>query len=182
LKKKKPPSEGSFFFFKGWLRDGAQGRLDFPSGEVNEIIPFSVFPAHFDETFLRQKYLEERLSTRQIADQIFSARSTVARYLKRFGIPLRSEDEAHRLRKGQLGYGERAQRGSSVVHKREVDTVVRMQTLRAQGYSYWKIAEVLTAMNVPTKNRKGKWHATTVMKILKATTADANSINEGAIK
>ena len=44
-----------------------------------------------------------------------------------------------------------------------------MQILREQGYSYWKIAEVLNTMKIPTKTRKAKWHPTTVMKILKKT-------------
>jgi hypothetical protein len=43
-----------------------------------------------------------------------------------------------------------------------------MLELRKHGYSYHKIAEILTTMGIPTKNRRPKWRATTVMKILKA--------------
>lgn len=41
-----------------------------------------------------------------------------------------------------------------------------MRELRDQGFSYWKIADVLNAMKVPTKTRGGKWLARTVQAIL----------------
>lgn len=117
--------------------------------------------------FLHQKYIVEELSASQIAAQIFSARSTVVKHLKKYGIPLRSEEESRKLRKGQLGYGERTKNGKPDQHKREIENIKKMQKLRDQGYSYWKIAEVFNSMAIPTKTRKAKWHPTTVMKILK---------------
>jgi IS30 family transposase len=120
-----------------------------------------------NEEFLRRKYLEERLSTAQIAAQIFAVRSTVAKYLKRFGIPLRSEDEAHGLNKGQLAYGEKRRSNKVSDHQRELRTLARIRELRELGHSYHAIAAILTAMGVPTKTRGAHWHATTVMKILK---------------
>jgi hypothetical protein len=41
-----------------------------------------------------------------------------------------------------------------------------MVELRGKGFSYWKIADILNAMKVPTKTRKGKWHARSVQQIL----------------
>lgn len=41
-----------------------------------------------------------------------------------------------------------------------------MRELRDKGFSYWKIADVLNAMKVPTKTRKGKWHARTHQAII----------------
>ena len=110
----------------------------------------------------------EGLSASQISKEIFSARSTVVKHLKKFGIALRSEEEARELRKGQLGYGERTKKGKPDKHKRELENIRKMQKLRDQGYSYWKIAEVFNTMKIPTKTRRAKWHPTTVMKILKA--------------
>lgn len=125
-------------------------------------------PSYRNEFFLREKYLEEKLSTRQIAEQIFSARSTVVKHLRAFNIPLRTEDEAHELNKGQCAFGEKLVNGKAVPHKGEL-TVLRMtQALRTKGQSYWKIAAQLNSNGVPTKNRKGQWHATTVMKMLKS--------------
>ena len=82
-------------------------------------------------------------------------------------IPLRLEEEARGLRKGQLGYGERTKKGKPDKHGLELQNIEKMQKLREQGYSYWKIAEVLNTMKIPTKTRRAKWHPTTVMKILK---------------
>ena len=110
----------------------------------------------------------EKLSTRQIAEQIFSARSTVVTHLRAFGIPMRSEDEAHDLNNGQCSFGEKIVAGKVSPHKGELAVLRRMQVLRIRGLSYWKIAAQLNSSGVPTKNRKAKWHATTVMKMLKA--------------
>jgi len=120
-----------------------------------------------DEAFLRQKYLVERLSTTQIADLIFSSRSTVSAALKRYRIPIRSEAEARVHRKGQLRYGEKCRQGKVESLKRELETVEKMKELRDQGYSYREIADILNTMKVPTKTRRAKWRATTIMKILK---------------
>ena len=123
-------------------------------------------PSYKSECFLRQKYLEEKLSIREIAAQIFSARSTVAWHLKAFGIPLRSEDEANKLQKAQLAYGEKRRNREPQSHQRELETIEKMQELRAQGFSFRKIAQVLTAMKIPTKEGKKKWHPFVIQRIL----------------
>ena len=153
-----------------WLSDYPCGQNQSPPNEICEIIEFPVQPQFLNPSFLHQKYVVEGLSASQISKEIFSARSTVVKHLKNFGIPLRSEEEARKLRKGQLGYGERTKKGKPDKHKRELENIRIMQKLRGQGYSYWKIAEVFNTMKIPTKTRKAKWHPTTVMKILKKIT------------
>ena len=88
--------------------------------------------------------------------------------LKSFGIPLRDADQTPWYRRGQIGYGTRVVHGRLAVNQREVDTIEHMVELRDKGFSYWKIAEILNAMGVPTKSRRAEWQAATVMKILKA--------------
>lgn len=124
-----------------------------------------------NEEFLRRKYLDEGLSTRQIAAQIFAVRSTVVKYLKQYGIPLRTDDEARALNKGQLAYGEKRRRNTISDHQRERRNIEHIQELRAQGHNYHQIAAILNAMEVPTKSRRARWHAATIMKILKANQA-----------
>ena len=51
-------------------------------------------------------------------------------------------------------------------HKREQEAILKMRELRDKGFSFWKIAEVLNTMKMPTKTRKGRWHARTVQAIL----------------
>ena len=126
-------------------------------------------PPYKNEFFLREKYLLEKLSTRQIAKQVFSARSTVVKHLKAYGIPMRTEDEAHDLNNGQCAFGEKMLGGKVLPHKGELEVLRRMQSLRNSGHSYRKIAAQLNVSGIPTKNRKTKWHATTVMKMLKKT-------------
>ena len=150
----------------------AVGQL-FPPVQPTVGIDFVYIPLFKSESFLRRKYVEDGLSTRQIADKIFSSRSAVAAHLKKFGIPLRSEDDAHKSKKGQLGYGEKRRAGQGLVHQREAAAIEKMKALREQGYSYWKIADILTTMKVPTKTRRAKWAAATVMKILKSHGCDS---------
>lgn len=116
--------------------------------------------------FLYQKYVVEGLTCEEIATQIFSARTTVLKYLKINGIPVR-EVGSNQKRKRGLAYGSKVQRRSIAVYKREQETIAKMIELRDRGFSYWKIAEILNAMKVPTKTGRGKWHARTVLSILK---------------
>lgn len=135
--------------------------------KISMISMYQSTPLYQNEDFLREMYLEKRLSTRQISRAIRSARSTVKEALGRFGIPMRPEDEAHRLNKGQLGYGERMVNGEIVRHVAEQKVLTQMLELRQGGASYGKIANWLNTKAVPTKNRASKWDRPTVYKIIR---------------
>ena len=135
----------------------------FPPQQFAKLIDFIVFPPFKNKSFLHQKYVVERLSIAEIANDIFSSTSTVHKYLQKFSIPLRPSDTKN---KNRLRYGE-AWRGNMVVpHKQEQLTISKMRNLRIKGFSYWKIADILNSMNIPTKTRKGRWHSRSVKKIL----------------
>ena len=70
------------------------------------------------------------------------------------------------MNKGQTAYGEKRVKREEQAHKREMANIQKMKELRRQGFSYHKIAAIFNSMGIPTKNKK-RWHATTVMKILK---------------
>lgn len=142
---------------------GAQRRV--PPIEVDDIIDFDVVPKWQDPSFLRQKYVEENLSIDEIAALTFSASSTVHKHLKRFGIALRGSGENIRPQR-RLCYGQKIVGRRVEEHKAERTTIAKMQDLRQRGFSYWKIAEILNAMRVPTKTRRGRWHARSVQKVL----------------
>lgn len=72
----------------------------FPPDEFVEIIDYPVIPYYKCRSFLHQKYVVERLSTTEIAKQIFSSHLTVLKYLKAFKIPIRKGEK----NKTQLGY------------------------------------------------------------------------------
>ena len=92
--------------------------------------------------------------------------STVLTHLRTAGIEIQAS--ASTYRKGQLAFGRKAAKGIEAEHKGEQEVITKMTDLREQGYSYHKIAEILNTMKIPTKSRKAKWHATTVMNIIKA--------------
>ncbi len=139
--------------------------LDFPPPKLSIFSGIRQLPRYRSESFLRQKYLVERLSIKEIAAEIFSSRTAVASALKRFGIPIRPSDVTHKTR-AQLRYGEAWRNRQVVVHKREQENLAKMQKLRDQGFSYWKIADVLISMKVPTKTGRGPWHARAIQKML----------------
>jgi AICAR transformylase/IMP cyclohydrolase PurH len=87
------------------------------------------------------------------------------KYLKLHGIPIREVGSNQKRVRG-LAYGQKVKERFLAEHKREREAILKMRELRDKGFSYWKIADVLNAMKVPTKTRKGRWHATTVQAIL----------------
>lgn len=134
-------------------------------------------PLYENEEFLRQKYLQEGLSTRQIATEIHSARSTVKEALRRFMIPMRPEEEARFLNKEQLAYGERTLNGRIVSHKFEQKNLLKIIALRESGASYGDIADWLNSRGIPTKNCKKKWERTTIYKLVKSR-SQSGSVNQ----
>jgi IS30 family transposase len=162
----------SDFFFCGRKARKEHGSL--LTGPIEQISPYLELIINIEflwhrlyknEQFLRQKYLVEGLSTREIAEGTFSVRSTIVEALKRFNIPLRATDVAHRMNKGQMAYGEKQVQRREVDHQHELKNIAIMTKLHRQGFGYHKIAAILNSMGIPTKNRK-KWHATTIMNIL----------------
>lgn len=118
------------------------------------------------KSFLQQKYLVEMLSPAQIGAEFFSARSTIVKYLKQHEIPLRPADQESTRRRFPA-FGQKRHGIALAIHKREQELIAKMQKLRAEGLSYWKIADVLNAWNIPTKTRKGRWSSKQVHQILK---------------
>jgi transposase len=111
--------------------------------------------------FLQRKYVTEGLSIQQIMDLTMSSKTTVKRYLKEFGIPLRGED----LRLGPPRYGERRLKGRKVQNSAEVEVMEKIRDMHEKGISATQIAKLLNTLALPTKLGR-KWHAKTILKIL----------------
>jgi hypothetical protein len=137
----------------------------FPPAQIVIVSIILSDPPFKDKSFLHQKYVVEGLTCGEIAAQIFSARTTVLKYLKLHGIPVR-EIGTNQKRKRGLGYGQKVQGRQVENHQREQENIKKMRELRDKGYSYWKIAEVFNTLKIPTKTRKGCWHAKTIHQIL----------------
>ena len=126
---------------------------------------FIYIPKFRDKSFLLQKYVEEGLSISEIASICFSTRCAVRNGLTKHGITIKSQKELGK-NKSQLRFGEAYRKRQVVDHKRELEAIEKMKQLREQGFSYWKIADVLNTMKIPTKTRRGQWHARSVQKVL----------------
>ncbi len=143
------------------------GKASVPKIRVNSAIQHVALFKNRD--FLYEKYVEKGWSASQIADEIGSVHSTVVKHLKDLGIPLREHQLPLQRRPGHgLAYGKKVIERGEQVHQAEMVNIGKMINLRDQGFSYWKIADILNSMGVPTKTRRAKWQAATVMKILKS--------------
>ena len=126
---------------------------------------YSITPKHLDKELLYQKYVVERLSCEEISKQLSTARTTVLKYLKLHEIPVRRVGTNTNRKRG-LAYGAKCLKRVEVQHKQEQENIVKMRGLRAKGFSYQKIADVFNSMEIPTKTRKGKWHAKTIHQVI----------------
>lgn len=118
-----------------------------------------------DSDFLKQEYLINKKSVCQIARELGCTHSTLLKYMAKYNIKTSMENSQF-FNKSQLAYGKRFYKGRVIDNKKEVEVINKIKDLRCKKYSYWKIAEMLTDMGVPTKNYGGKWHAKTVWQII----------------
>ncbi len=112
-----------------------------------------------DEFFLKQKYLEEGLSSAEIAKVAFSSRPQITKLLKRYDIPLKT---ITRRSNGGHVYGYRKFGGKAIEFKKEQEVIELIKSFRNSGYSYQKIANVLNEKKVETKTKKGIWYSKVV--------------------
>lgn len=143
-----------------------------PHPKIHLVRPYvKAYPDFKDKAVLSKMYLERRLSTNEIAKKLGAARTTILKYMKLHGIPLRHTGHSIRKRPGRgLAYGRRIVNRTEVVHKRERENINKMRELRAKGFSHWKIADAFNALKVPTKTGRGRWHARSVQQILDGVT------------
>lgn len=143
----------------------ADTNLLVPPLYLTDIVPFFATPAFKSKEFLQAEYVEKRRSCEEIAAEIGSSRTTVLKYLKVHGIAVR--EIGHNIkRKRGICFGQKILNRKLVFHKSELETIERIRKLREQGYSYWKIADILNALKVKTKTGRGRWHARSVLAVL----------------
>lgn len=114
------------------------------------------------ESFLKEKYLKEGLSSKEIAKLAFSSRATVTNYLNKYGIPLK---KVTRRTNGGHRFGFRRYGGRSILMKKEQEVMEMIKLYRFQGYSYQKIADILNNQKIQTKTKNGFWYSKVVRQI-----------------
>ncbi len=107
-------------------------------------------PPYKNKSFLHQKYVSEGLSPQQIASEIFSARITISKHLKKFEIPIREKDICQKSGRA-LGYGEMRRNGVIQSRKGEIEVIKKMLMLRDKDFSYGKIAKFLNLLRIVCK-------------------------------
>jgi len=128
-------------------------------------VPFASYKLFADREFLQAEYVLNKKSAKQIAKECGCSHSTILKYLRAFGIEIRSNCAGYQ--KGQLPYGRQLVEGKAEIHEIEAAIIMKIKALRAKGFSYARIACVLNTLGIETKHKRSRWHATTVMKILR---------------
>ncbi|MFY7992589.1 MAG: hypothetical protein ACOVP4_04780 [Bacteriovoracaceae bacterium] len=149
------------YFTKWWESEGYQ-QLNFLQSQLTDTITLPIKEVILTESFLREKYLNEGLSSAEIAAISFSSRETVTRKLKELQIPLK---KVTRRETGSQAFGYRKYGGRSVEVKSDQAVIKLINLYRQQGYSYQRVADLLNDQNVKTKLRQGFWYSKVVRQI-----------------
>jgi|SRR5580700_1528732 hypothetical protein len=150
-----------------WLRTLLESRTNGSGPRIYLRAPFSSYKLFADREFLQAEYVFNKKSAKQIAKECGCSHSTILKYLREFGFKIRSICESYP--KGQLPYGKHLIEGKVQIHEIEAAVIEKIKALRAKGFSYRHIACVLNTLGIETKHETSRWHATTVMKILRRT-------------
>lgn len=121
----------------------------------------STSPLYRKEAFLKQKYVVEGFSARQISFLIGCSHHAVNQALKKFGM----KREIHR--RGRLPYELGLSKRGRIYEKGCQRIVQKMIRLRRTGKTYREIARLLEELGVSTPVGKTRWYAGTVRAILK---------------
>ena len=119
----------------------------------------------FNKAVLHQKYVIERCSMRQIAVEFASSKTAIRNALKTFGIPLRGRWK-NPYRSHNLPFGKKLRRRKVVDYRREQEVIRSILKMHDARLSNMAIAQALTAMRIPTKKRRLKWHHEMIRQIL----------------
>ena len=126
----------------------------------------SITSLSISEGVLKQKYLKNRLSIREIAKEFSFSKTKIRSLLLKYKIPLRQPSKGH-YKCDSRTYGKKKVNGQTVDHKRELKTIEIIKELYVKGINPNTIAKVLSTMKIPTKQRKEDWHHHIIINLLK---------------
>lgn len=150
---------------KNWRDERQLPELFTPPVYLIDIINISTSKPPLDLISLRQKYQEKGLSLRQISAETFHSRQVVSDALKADGVSLRAPGQGYG-NPSQLRFGYRKERGRVVPHLGEQQVIGAIKDLREEGMTFRQIAQRMTALKIPSKNGKFKWHPMMVKRAL----------------
>ena len=123
-------------------------------------ITYSPIPA----ALLKQKYLENSLSIREIANEFSCSKTRIRDQLLKHNIPLR---QPYKRYNKWYAYGKQQVGGKTIDHKGEQRTIATIKQIYSAGVSTSAIARFLNTMKIPTKQQGKGWHQNTIAKILR---------------
>jgi len=129
-----------------------------------DIITLPVIKPPIEISSLRQKYEEKGLSLRQIAAEKVHSRSTISKLLKGAVVRLRAAGQGHG-NPSQLRFGYQKYKGEVVYHMGEQQVISAIKDLKSEGMTLRQIAQRMTALRIPSKNGKTKWHPMMIKRI-----------------
>lgn len=129
-----------------------------------ESVTYITFPT-ISEAVLKEKYLEKRLSMREIASEFSSSKTHIRDLLLRHNIPLREPSKYHKDH--SRSYGKRVLNGRTIDFKKELRTIETIKKMHEEGMTARGIARTLDTMKIPTKQQGKGWHHHMVVTILK---------------
>lgn len=94
--------------------------------------------AQYAESVLKEKYLEKRLSMRDIAREFSSSKTHIRDLLLKHNIPLRDPSKYHKYH--SRSYGKRFLNGRTVDFKKELRTIETIKKMHAEGMTARGIA------------------------------------------
>ena len=151
-------------FKKKWRVRRSSPELFTPPVYLIDIIQLTIKNPPLDISSLQVDYVEKGLSLRQIAAQKFHSRQVISEALKTNGVRLRAPGQGHG-NPSQLKFGYRKEAGKVVPHMGEQQVIGAIKDLRAEGMTFRQIAQRMTALRIPSKNGKMKWHPMMVKRI-----------------
>ena len=126
----------------------------------------SITSLPISESVLKQKYLKNYLSIREIAKEFSCSKTKIRSLLSKYKIPLRQPSKGH-YKCDSRTYGKKRVNGQIVDYKKELKTIETIKELYLKGINPNTIAKVLSTMKIPTKKQKKDWHHHTIIKLLK---------------
>ena len=126
----------------------------------------SIAPMPISKSVLKQKYLKNRLSIREIAKEFSFSKTKTRSLLLKYKIPLRQPANCH-YKYDSRTYGKKRVNGQIVDYKKELKTIEIIKELYVKGINPNTIAKVLSTMKIPTKQHKKDWHHHTIINLLK---------------
>ena len=100
---------------------------------------------------LKQKYLQNKLSMRDIAKEFSCSKTQIRKLLLKYSIPLKEPSKYHK--EHSRIFGKRKVNGKAIDNKKEQRVIESIKKMHEKGLGARAIARTLDTMNIPLRNK-----------------------------